>query len=231
MSKKGLKKLGASIKKFSKSKVGKVLKVAALVGGGIALGVATGGAGAGAAGLLAKGTAGGGKKLLGFLGSAKKIKAAKNGLTSGDTAKKPGLLKGLFGRKKAIKKGVGGARVDEEDKPRLLQQGVDELTQKIKKHGIRSKKQKEAIAEVAQSVNEEVKKDVYSDSRDIVNGDQLQSMAAGAPERNFLKASVDTGADAPEDKAQTSDTLKKVGIGVGALGLLYGVAKVTGIVK
>jgi hypothetical protein len=190
MSKKVLKKAGAALKKFSNSKVGKVVKVAAVVGGGLALGnVLAGGA-------LAKGAAVGGKKLLSLVGN--KSAAASKGLTAG-TAPKAAVSKGVGSSgllKALVGKGIGANKVSEQAKAALLSNASATIKQKVAAATSLSKGDKAQLNEVAKTVDSESAK-VGKEFSESVSGDEIREAVKGVPtgERSGFSNSDSSGPD------------------------------------
>jgi len=207
MSKKGFKKLGANIKRFASSKAGKIVKGAVLVGGGLLAANALSG------GVALKAVGGGVKKLLG--------KSAKN---------QGGRLRGLFAKKKDKSRGLN-SRLDVEQKQDLVKTGIGSLDRKLKRFkrsGLSLENQKEDLQNVLTNVQKEI-----GQNPDFAGSPSYSGMAN-------LNADVQSySPDYVSEDRQVSDVeygekpdMLKAGLIVGgSIAGLYGLGKLTGIIK
>jgi hypothetical protein len=209
MAKKGLKKVGAAIKKQGQSKVGKVLKVAGAVGAtalGVGLGVK-----AVKAGKVA-------------ITAAKAAKAVNAGKTVSDVAEKKPFLKGLFGGKEKVSKGVAQEQLPEKEKAALFLSGTDRLAKKLKKRATRNKDEKKQLDEAAKAINDEL----GNSSTPQSTRDAIQESLSGSPLSEYVRRASSGGSmDAGEDiqvtdiedpRERTAKIVKGVAI-AGGLGL------------
>jgi hypothetical protein len=228
-----LKKIGTAAKKFTQSKVGKVVLTAGAIAGGLAIGNAATG------GMLVKGIASGGKKLLSKVGSKKRAQASEAGLTAGDDSE-PLPKKGLFGfKRKGNKKGIGGARLDEQEKASLLSGSTARIGRKLRKRKGLNKQEKAELNEVAKTIDDQAAK-VSPEFNESVNGNEIRSIvrsmpiiesAGGYNSYSGSDASFASQREVSDVQVGEGITPKKVmtafGIGAG----LYGLGKLTGLIK
>lgn len=199
----GLKKLGRGLKKFAKSKVGKI----ALITAGVA------GAGFGGAALL--GAAKGGKIL-----SA--LKAGKG---------KGGMLKGLFRKKSSVQKGLQGEGVTDAEGAEIMKGSLGRLSKKLRKRLAKNQTEREQLQKISGELREGLGDgSLQGDAADAAR-DALPEIEAAA--REDIQSDDKGGdnidnVNASADKANAGGTIVKLALG--GLGL-WGIGKATGLIK
>lgn len=216
MAKKGLKKLGSKLKKFSKSKVGKVLK------GAVAIGATVAGVGLGVKAIKAG-------KLAANLGKASKV--AKG------TKEKGGLLKGLFAGKGKQSKGLGREVLTKGESETVLKGSIGRMAKKFKKSQLKTAKQKAELEQAAAAIKEQLGGDELSAAakqeiqQDIAGTDLGQLVAASrgeqveTPDNEAMFASEREVSGVVNETERNQKIIRGLALTAGGLGLGYAIKK------